>query len=626
MKNMKKFLGVIISMMLLIGVLPAMPVHASGTVIVAVSSSSLNIGDTVTVTATPQGPGGEQTTAALGFSYDSGKLSFISCSESTYSGGGGGYVGVVGEKASITLKATAAGSASVSVSGSDGVIFSSNEEIGELSAGGTTLTVNNAGGGSGAASGNAGTDNPDAGTDNTNKSADNSLSSLTISPGSLSPAFKYSITSYTAAVGDDVTEIAVDAKASNANATVETVTGNTNLKPGANTISIVVKAENGTTATYKIVVTKGGQADSQEPQETPKENDEGKPDENIDENTGAITLNGHGYNLSPAIADDLIPADFSKTTITCNGTQTEALQFDKGNVVLVYLTTPDTEVKNTLAVYDQTSGSFYPFIKVPLSDNNYIIILNPPAETGLPQEYAAISAEIGTYGAVSAFGIQSGAAGTDGNAGTGEAPGAAGETDPGENSQVSANISDFYLVYAVSSQGNTGWYQYDKKEATFQRYVQNEISKTEENQEDTIDTDMKSIQSAYDKLDEQYKKEKSFARKTIAILIFLAAVLIVVIVNLLLRNRKDGDDDWDNDFERAPKRFLWQRKEAEEPEVEKEQKPVEKNEKAPARKPVEKPKEKPVEKPIDRVPEKAGLNKPLEDEPDDFEVIDLDDL
>ena len=42
-------------------------------------------------------------------------------------------------------------------------------------------------------------------------SADNSLKALTISPGTLSPAFKGSTTKYTAAVDNSVTSIAVSA-------------------------------------------------------------------------------------------------------------------------------------------------------------------------------------------------------------------------------------------------------------------------------------------------------------------------------------------------------------------------------------------------------------------------------
>ena len=43
------------------------------------------------------------------------------------------------------------------------------------------------------------------------RSADNSLKALTISPGTLSPAFKGSTTKYTATVDNSVTSIAVSA-------------------------------------------------------------------------------------------------------------------------------------------------------------------------------------------------------------------------------------------------------------------------------------------------------------------------------------------------------------------------------------------------------------------------------
>lgn len=605
MKGLKKYFGIIISIIMVLAVVPAFPSYASGRVVVAVSSSSLNIGDTVTITATAQGPSGEQTTATLGFNYDSSKLSFVSCSESTYSGGGGGYVGVVAEKASITLKAESAGSASVSVSGDDGVIFSSGEEIGNLSAGGTTITVNNA-----ATTTTTTNNNDDGNTTNQNLSGDNSLSSLTISPGTLSPAFKYSTTSYTASVGSDVNEIAVDAKVSNSKATVESVSGNTNLKEGTNTISIVVKAENGTTATYKIVVTKGGasQPTQEEPtEETPTETD----------NVDGIMLNGHEYNLAATIPDDNIPEEFSKITVNCKGQDVEALQFDKGNVVLVYLTTPDTEVKNTLAVYDQESGSIYPFVKVVMG-SSYYIILNPPAETGLSEEYTAATVDIGEYGALAAY------------------------------SNQEPSLSDFYLVYAISNGGNTGWYQYDKSEGTLQRYIQQSSETTVD--EEALNADMRSLQNAYDKLDKQYTSEKSFARRTIAVLVFVIAVLLVIIVNLFLRRRNE-EDEWEDDFNEVPKRF---RKKPEEPKETsddwEDEEPDEKPRRGILRKKQqedqvleEKPKRgafgkkqqeeessetKVPEKkePGKKTPEKKEPEKKEPEEPDDFEVIDLDDL
>ena len=93
------------------------------------------------------------------------------------------------------------------------------------------------------------------------KSSDNSLASLKLSSGTLSPAFKGNVTKYKATVGYDVTKVVVSAKTSSSKATIESVTGNGTVKlnVGENTIKIVVKAENGTKATYTIVVTRKAQ-------------------------------------------------------------------------------------------------------------------------------------------------------------------------------------------------------------------------------------------------------------------------------------------------------------------------------------------------------------------------------
>lgn len=553
-----------------IAVLPSVPVYASGNVVVAVSSSSLNIGDSVTVTATAQNDSGEQVSTTLEFTYDSSKLSFVSCSNSDYSGGEGGKVQVTAGRASITLKATAAGTASVSASGADGLI-----------AGGTKLAIND-------------------GTTATPQSGDNSLSSLKISAGTLSPAFNYKTTSYTASVGADVNEISIDAKPSNANATIESITGNTDLKEGINNISIVVKAENGAKATYKIAVTKGGETQTSE-----VDDEEGTPEENPD----AIVINGHEYKLSATIPNDKVPDDFTKTTVNCKGQEAEALQFNMGDVLLVYLTTPDTEVKNTLAVYNQQSDSIYPFVKLE-SGNSYYILLNAPTDAQLPDTYAASALELGDYGTVTAFGNQ----------------------EP--------SLSEFYLLYAISNQGNTGWYQYDKTEQTVQRYIQQSENSTVD--EEALNADIKSMQNSYDKLDKQYTSTKNFARRTIAVLIFIIAVLIVVLVNIILRGKKN-EDEWEDDFNEVPKRFrkkienteelddeeetekpkrgFWKKKETE--ELDEEEIIEESESEVPGKKTPEK------KTPEKKIPEKKIPQKKepvIKDTEDDFEVIDLDDL
>ena len=361
-------------------------------------------------------------------------------------------------------------------------------------------------------------------------SGDNSLSSLSISPGTLSPAFQYNVVDYTASVGADVTSVEVSAQPSNETATIESVSGNTDLKEGENLVSIVVKAENGVAATYKIVVTReaGGSTQDQDPADAQQPADS---TEGVDGTQEGIAIDGHPFNLSPAIPADVVPADFTKTSVEFQGQQAEALSFDKSELTLVYLTTPSTEVKNMLAVYEEAGGSFYPFRKIQLDEVNYLIVLNPPAEAGLPQGYEETTASLGEIGSVPAYSLPEGVRQPEGEAG-------------------------FSIVYGVSSYGNKGWYQYDAMESTFQRYIPAEAAgpAVEDNQDseesEEPGAEMQSLQKAYMDMEEQYNNQKDTSRKTTAVLIFIIAVLIVVIVNLLLRGKRgEADELAEEDYE-----------------------------------------------------------------------------
>lgn len=88
------------------------------------------------------------------------------------------------------------------------------------------------------------------------KSTNVNLKSLAVTPTGLSPVFAATTTEYAMTVGSNIDEIDVKALAEDKSATVK-VTGNTNLKIGTNTITIVVTAGDGkTTKTYHITVTK----------------------------------------------------------------------------------------------------------------------------------------------------------------------------------------------------------------------------------------------------------------------------------------------------------------------------------------------------------------------------------
>jgi hypothetical protein len=82
------------------------------------------------------------------------------------------------------------------------------------------------------------------------------LSDLTISNGTLSPAFSSSKTRYTASVPNSVTSLTASPVLSDANAMAQ-VTGELNLIVGKNIIRVTVTAQNGTTKkTYTLTATR----------------------------------------------------------------------------------------------------------------------------------------------------------------------------------------------------------------------------------------------------------------------------------------------------------------------------------------------------------------------------------
>jgi uncharacterized repeat protein (TIGR02543 family) len=93
------------------------------------------------------------------------------------------------------------------------------------------------------------------------------LSGLTLSAGTLSPTFASSTTSYTASVSNATTSITVTPTRSQENATITvngtavasgSASGGISLNVGANTITVIGTAQDGTTTTYTITVTRAG--------------------------------------------------------------------------------------------------------------------------------------------------------------------------------------------------------------------------------------------------------------------------------------------------------------------------------------------------------------------------------
>ncbi len=541
---MKKKLGVIITLLTLCICLMTPQMHAkaaSGKTTIAVSAGSLNIGQTVTVTAKAFSASGDSAYANMVLTYDAGILEFVSCN-ATY-GGGGGSISVASDSFSVTLKAISAGKASISLSATDGVIYGTEEELDSMAGSSTSVTVKNEAAGSngnagnGSSSGTGSNNNTGSNTNTAALSADNSLKALTISPGTLSPAFKGSTTKYTATVDNSVTSIAVSATPVNEKATIESVTGNTNLAVGANVVKIVVKAENGTTATYKITVTRqaagttGGETtttggengdDGNSDSETPEDTEEVDTTE-TPVSAADVVINNTTYHIADNFTEEQIPADFTEATVNFRGAECRGLTFNKGTISLIYLETDNVDATTgRFFIYDETRDVVYDFMKFTAGESSYAIPLLAPLDSVLPESYVQVSLQMPENTVMTAYQL------------------------PAEDGE---EASDFYIFYGVNQDGTEGWYQYDAAEGTYQR-VNGNITETADSSSD----DLAALQSEYDELSKKYKNAKSFSRNMIAVLIFVLAIAVVIILNIVLFGRKKKgkdelleDDDSENE-------------------------------------------------------------------------------
>ena len=194
--------------------------------------------------------------------------------------------------------------------------------------------------------------------------------------------------------------------------------------------------------------------------------DTAKINENAREDTGTgieagTVATADGKYVSSVFADEFMPVGFSKTTVTYEEQMVEAAQFDMGGIVLLYVTDADGNNGN-FDMYDQTTGELSDFLQISGIENRFIIALKAGPDVSVPDGFtkATLNWNSQTLEAYAYTG-EAGEAASGGSDGT-----VAGGTAP-------VDINDFFLIYAISSEGNKGWYMYDQNEGTYQRYVQN---------------------------------------------------------------------------------------------------------------------------------------------------------
>lgn len=400
----KKIISLLISLIMIFSLFTFSASAAS--TVVAFSTKSLTVGETVTVTVTLNA-GEAMYGVGCEVSYNNDVINYTSGNAV----GGAGRVEIAespsGETKvsyALTFTAVAAGSCTISVSKCNYATQGANgaEEKG-FSGASATLTVNDA-----ALSSNA------------------NLSSLTLSEGTLSPKFSQSRTNYTVAVKNSVTECKVYATAADSGAKVE-VSGESVLQIGNNTRTITVTAPSGAQKTYTITIVR-----SETEEEPPVEEEPVDTNENLLEaNIGGVT-----HTVATDISGVKLFEGFTAATAQFNS-QDVAIATDSEGFYKIYYLMPaglDTLIPY---LFDEETQTFTKLKYFSQGEKTYIYADIPEDKTIL-EEYYATSVTIGGE-EVKCY--------------------ISNDTDH----------SDFYYIYCFSN-GKYGFYRYDSLENVLQRY------------------------------------------------------------------------------------------------------------------------------------------------------------
>lgn len=495
---MKKLFGCILSLVMAVMLVftPAEHVYAQGLGL-SVSSSSVAVGKTVKVTVSM--PSGYFGTVVISSS-DEGVLS-----------NGGDGVANIGDAAgpeyptsrSFSFTAKAAGSCTIKAYCTVVGDAEANDAGGIITGASTKVTVTSASSNndsnsnkdnkdnSGSNTGNDSNANKDNENKEEKKSSNASLGSLVISAGTLSPEFSAATKDYTATVDYSCSSLAVTANPADSKASVTSVTGNDSLEVGENTVSVVVTAEDGSTSTYNIVVTRRSEDD---PENADKQ-----------DNWKKFDINGTEWTMVNDIPEDVVPEGFEHSKTVIDGLEYNTLHGTFGDITLVYL---QSESGNGLFVYDAAQNTAYEFVRIN-SESHFIVVLLPKVDD-VPEGYNEVSLSIEGKGVATAYQTK------------------VEKTDD--------QTKDFYLVYAMNDNGESGWYTYDSVDGTYMRTELGTPTVAQDENDTTKSELVPGIANKYLVL----------AAILVLIIIILALLLLVVIVKNKKRTANEVNDEEDD--------------------------------------------------------------------------------
>lgn len=148
-----------------------------------------------------------------------------------------------------------------------------------------------------------------------------------------------------------------------------------------------------------------------------------------------VEVNGVSYTLTDDFADADIPNGYARTQRTLDGEDRQMVENESGNVCLAYMI--DSEGTGDFFLYDEETATFAPYAEISISDTTSIIVLSDTSQVSLSDTYVEAKLSLNDK-----------------------------EFPVWQDSEKEG----IYVIYAMNNSGETGYYQYDSSEGTYQRF------------------------------------------------------------------------------------------------------------------------------------------------------------
>lgn len=477
-RHFKRMFALVVTLVTMAALFGFQASAASGSI--SISEPSAMVGDTVTVAVNAASDSDIASFKAI-LRYDPSLLEYISGSGDGNVNGGAGSIELTFYSASSTsevryslnFKAKATGAANIDTM--RGEIVNADEETFPPELGSGTVTIHSP----------------------RQASSEARLGTLKIGSATLTPAFSPDVYDYSATVpaGTEKLRVSLSLLDSKAKYSIS----DTRLSVGENTTVITVTAEDGTTETYTIYVTRPAG------EEKPEEQGE------VGDTRISVTVEGRTLYVGENLEGIAIPEGFEQQTVQYGDREVPAAVGLVKPLTLFWLV-DESGADGAFYVQDAENGAFYPYVNL-TSGQKMFTILPLPNGVMPPAGYEESTISVG-------------------------------EEDYACWRNSDHPESEFVLIYAMNWDGDTGFYRYDTVEGTMQRCTENDGMDAMYSPEHFAQLE----QEMKEKLDANESVLKQSNMLVLILIVVAAMELLIFIAVMAITKRRgaanrEGDDD-----------------------------------------------------------------------------------